>query len=148
MCTRVLQFAFGSDDENLHLPGNCPVDSALYTGTHDNDTTAGWWSTIPDWERQRVLAKLDCSEETVVGAMIQTALAAPSQVVIIPAQDVLVLGSEARMNVPGVGEGNWSWRMKSGALDAQNAARFGYSKERSGMNGRLSRCWIVHGRKQ
>ncbi len=122
LCTRVLQFAFGSDDENLHLPANSPSDSVLYTGTHDNDTTAGWWSTLPDWERKRVLEKLECEEDAVVEGMIQTALEAPSQVVIIPAQDLLGLGSEARMNIPGEGEGNWSWRLQTGALDASMAA--------------------------
>ena len=68
---------------------------------------------------------MNCSEETVVEAMIQTALATPSQVVIIPAQDVLGLGGEARMNIPGVGEGNWSWRMKVQRVRALAAKRFG-----------------------
>jgi 4-alpha-glucanotransferase len=122
LCTRVLQFAFGSDDENLHLPSNSPSDSVLYTGTHDNDTTAGWWSTLPDWERERVLEKLECDQDAVVEGMIEMALEAPSQVVIIPAQDLLGLGSEARMNIPGVGEGNWSWRLDSGALNEARAA--------------------------
>ena len=116
LCTRVLQFAFGSDDENLHLPINCPPDSALYTATHDNDTTAGWWSTLPAPEAKRALNHLDCSSEQIVEGMIRGALDSPSRLVIIPAQDFLQLGTEARMNVPGKSLGNWSWRMQPDAL--------------------------------
>ena len=121
LCTRVLQFAFETDDDNIHLPKNCPADATLYTGTHDNDTTAGWFRTLPPKGRQRVLSVLNCTESTIVSAMIQAALNSPAQIVIIPVQDVLELGSEARMNVPGTEGDNWSWRMKPGALDQDKA---------------------------
>ena len=116
LCTRVLQFAFGSDDQNLHLPMNCPHDSALYTATHDNDTTAGWWNTLPAQEAEQALKHLDCDADDIVEGMIRGALNSPSRLVIIPAQDFLKLGNEARMNVPGKSLGNWSWRMKKRAL--------------------------------
>jgi len=116
LCTRVLQFAFGSDDENLHLPQNCPEDSALYTATHDNDTTAGWWSNLPAGEGERALEHLGCGADEIVEGMICGALNARARLVIVPVQDLLKLGNEARMNVPGKSLGNWSWRMKKSAL--------------------------------
>jgi 4-alpha-glucanotransferase len=121
LCTRVLQFAFETDQENIHLPQNCPADATLYTGTHDNDTTAGWWRALPQQQRARALTQFGCDESEIVSAMIRAALCSPAQIVIIPAQDLLGLGSDARMNVPGTDKGNWIWRMKPGALGTDNA---------------------------
>jgi 4-alpha-glucanotransferase len=121
LCTRVMQFAFETDDTNIHLPQNCPTDATLYTGTHDNDTTRGWWRTQSPAHRAWVLNQLNCDEREVVPSMIQAALGSSAQIVIIPVQDLLELDSEARMNVPGTEGNNWTWRMEPRALDTETA---------------------------
>lgn len=121
LCTRVLQFGFGGDPRNLHLPGNVPADAVMYTGTHDNDTTAGWWAHAGEHERAHVHAVLGAG--VTVDDLVQAALGSAARMVVLPMQDALGLGTEARMNVPGVGEGNWTWRMQTGALSGAQAAR-------------------------
>lgn len=117
LCTRVLQFGFGGGPDNLHLPANVPGDAVVYTGTHDNDTTAGWWGTASPEQRAHLIQALGLSRgDEVVRSLVDAALGSAAHLVIVPAQDLLGLGAEARMNVPGVGEGNWSWRMEPGAL--------------------------------
>jgi 4-alpha-glucanotransferase len=117
----VLQFAFGGDATNPYLPHNLEVDCVLYTGTHDNDTTAGWLATASEGERdylRRYLGRDRVSVEDVVHLACSTVAAT----VILPMQDVLGLGSEARMNVPGTASGNWRWQMEGDALDRGRAA--------------------------
>jgi 4-alpha-glucanotransferase len=121
LCTRVLQFGFGGDPNNLHLPGNVPPDAVMYTGTHDNDTTAGWWAQAQKHERAHVHEVL--GDEVDVGTLVQAALGSAARMVVLPMQDALGLGTEARMNVPGVGEGNWAWRMAPGMLGGREAAQ-------------------------
>ena len=121
LCTRVLQFGFGGDPRNLHLPANVPPDAVMYTGTHDNDTTAGWWAQASEAERAHVHAVLGA--DVTVEALVQAALGCDARMVVMPMQDALGLGTEARMNVPGVGEGNWAWRMQPGVLGAGQAAQ-------------------------
>jgi 4-alpha-glucanotransferase len=118
--------------EALGLPGMNVVarvaeldwrtDSVLYTSTHDSDTLAGWWQR---WgrENQRQLAAGATSEADEHRALLHNVLAVENELVIIPAQDLLWLGSEARMNRPGEIEGNWSWRLKRGQLTDAHAAR-------------------------
>ena len=130
LCTRVLQFGFGGDPRNLHLPGNVPADAVMYTGTHDNDTTAGWWAQARGAERAHVHALL--GPDITVDGLVQAALGSAARMVVLPMQDALGLGTEARMNVPGVGEGNWAWRMPPGALGAPQAARVHAWVARSG----------------
>ena len=123
LCTRVLQFGFGGDAENLHLPGNVPDDAVVYTGTHDNDTSAGWWHTATAAERGQLVEVLGLQKgDDVVRGLVDAALSCDAHLAILPAQDLLGLGAEARMNVPGVGEGNWSWRMAPDALTESLAA--------------------------
>lgn len=113
---RVLQFAFDGDPQNTFLPQNYVHNTVVYTGTHDNDTTRGWYADLPTEPRAavaRLLKRAELSEEEVAWEMIRAAHASEGALVIVPLQDLLNLGSEARMNVPGVGEGNWRWRFTS-----------------------------------
>jgi 4-alpha-glucanotransferase len=122
--TRVLQFEFGSRLEtNSSPPEQHPVKSVVYTGTHDNDTTAGWYRKLPSLQRTALQKQLGANNGEVVWAMIREALASQAETAIIPAQDLLELGSEARMNLPGSAKGNWQWRLKDGALTPELAQR-------------------------
>jgi 4-alpha-glucanotransferase len=122
--TRVLQFEFAAKlQTNSDPPAHYPVRSVVYTGTHDNDTTAGWYAKLPAAQRQALQTQLGANDQEVVWAMIAKALASPADTAIIPAQDVLELGSDARMNLPGIAKGNWQWRLKEGALTQELAQR-------------------------
>ncbi|KAF5737883.1 4-alpha-glucanotransferase chloroplastic/amyloplastic [Tripterygium wilfordii] len=108
----VLQFGFGSDAANPHLPHNHEHNQVVYTGTHDNDTIRGWWDIIMQEEKSNVLKYLSIAEEDdVAWALIQSVLSSVAQTAIIPIQDILGLGSSARMNTPATQFGNWSWRI-------------------------------------
>lgn len=109
---RVLQFAFGSDARNPYLPHNYVPNTVVYTGTHDNDTTVGWFHTRPPHEREHVLRYVDSDGQEIHWDLIRLALASVADAAIVPLQDVLGLGSEARMNTPGVIGGNWRWRFR------------------------------------
>jgi len=122
--TRVLQFEFGSVlQTNSDLPAPHPLKTVVYTGTHDNDTTAGWYEKLPGTQRKALQKKLGANNREIVWAMIRAALASPANTSIVPAQDLLELGSEARMNFPGIAKGNWDWRLKDGALTQKLAQR-------------------------
>jgi 4-alpha-glucanotransferase len=124
----ILQFAFGRDPEAADFqPHNYPRNRVVYTGTHDNDTVVGWWTSSGaadstrtadevSEERARALAYLDAEGREIHWAFIRAALASVADTAIVPLQDVLGLGSEARMNLPGRGHGNWRWRLKPEAL--------------------------------
>ena len=112
---RILHFAFGSGNDNLYLPHNHEANTVVYTGTHDNNTTAGWWREASDVERQHVRDYLDLDVTDEAGIhwkLIRTACASVADTAIHPMQDVLGLGNESRMNLPGVGEGYWEWRFR------------------------------------
>jgi 4-alpha-glucanotransferase len=108
---RVLQFAFGGDVTFRFLPHNFEPHTVVYTGTHDNETTAGWFATLPPGERKFVTDYLPSVGTDPAGEMIRTGWSSVADLAIAPLQDVLGLGSEARMNVPGLAHGNWSWRV-------------------------------------
>ncbi len=111
---RVLQFAFGVDEEefieNENLPHNFVPNTIVYTGTHDNDTTLGWFETAPKEIQEEVLEYLNTDGEDIVGDMIRLAWSSVARISIIPLQDLLRLGNEGRMNFPGTESGNWEWR--------------------------------------
>ncbi len=109
---KVLQFAFDGNPDNPYLPYNIAADSVIYTGTHDNDTTVGWFTNAPEADKQRVCAYLGCSGAEFWAPFLRMAYAAPSRLAIIPLQDVLALGSEHRLNTPGTSQGNWQWRFR------------------------------------
>lgn len=120
---KVLQFAFGGDSNNPYLPHNyADVNCVVYTGTHDNDTTRGWFSTIGDDERGHVLRYLRTDGSQIAEDLMRLALSSTASIAIVPIQDVLNLGGEARLNTPGAPEGNWSWRLQPEQLDPSRAA--------------------------
>jgi 4-alpha-glucanotransferase len=114
---KVLQFAFDGSKDNPYLPERHGEQSVVYTGTHDNDTTLGWWSELDDPTRKRVLAVVPDAEEPMPWALIRLALSSTARLCVVPAQDLLELGSGARMNTPGTDEGNWTWRAAPGSFD-------------------------------
>lgn len=117
---KVLQFAFGSDPGNPFLPFNYTRNAVVYTGTHDNDTTVGWFNSANDWEKRNLLLYLGCiSPEGIHWDVIRLALSSIANQAIIPLQDILGLGTEARMNFPSVAEGNWDWRYQPSVLTAE-----------------------------
>ena len=119
---KILQFGFG--DSDTHLPHRIDPQTVVYTGTHDNDTARGWFDSAPDEEREAALAYLGCTTaEEIPAALIRAAYTSVAETAIVPVQDILGLGSEARMNTPGAEEGNWTWRLSAGALLREDAAR-------------------------
>lgn len=106
----ILQFAFDSGPENPYLPHNHTEDSVVYTGTHDNDTTVGWYHSLSREQKRKVLGCLGEPKEPMPWPLIEAAYASVARQAIIPLQDALALGSEHRLNVPGTIEGNWRWR--------------------------------------
>jgi 4-alpha-glucanotransferase len=124
----ILQFAFGRDPEAAAFqPHNYPRNRVVYTGTHDNDTVVGWWTSSGAGdstrgaeevreEHERALAYLDAEGREIHWAFIRAALASVADTAIVPLQDVLGLGSDARMNLPGRARGNWRWRFRAEAL--------------------------------
>ena len=113
----VLQFAFGGDADNLYLPHNHRRTSVVYSGTHDNNTSIGWFQELSKREREHVCTYLGRDGSDIAWDLIRTAVASVADMAIIPFQDVLRLGSEARMNRPGHQAGNWGWRFHPDALD-------------------------------
>jgi 4-alpha-glucanotransferase len=112
----VLQFGFGNPGAHVYLPHRLTPDCVVYTGTHDNDTTVGWWRTATEYEKRSALAYLGCSEDGINWAMIRAAQNSPANLSVVPLQDVLGLGSEARLNTPSTHSGNYHWRCQPGAL--------------------------------
>jgi len=111
--TRVLQFGFNGDSGNPHLPHNHAHNTVAYTGTHDNNTTRGWFETLPDDQRQilwKYLGRSSGQSCEAATALTRLAWSSPAALAIAPLQDLLNLGAEARMNVPGRTENNWRWR--------------------------------------
>jgi 4-alpha-glucanotransferase len=131
---RVLQFAFSGESDNPHLPHMHGHDSVVYTGTHDNDTTVGWYRSLDEDTRRRVDSMLRVAPGSMPEALIREALGSVGQLAIIPAQDLLGLGSEARLNTPGTVRDNWRWRLPAGALTAELGRHFAHL---NGMYGRL-----------
>jgi 4-alpha-glucanotransferase len=120
---KVLQFAFGGDIYNPYLPHNfADRNCVVYTGTHDNDTTRGWFTRAPDHERANVRRYTGMDGARVSEDLMRLALGSIANTAIVPMQDILDLGSEARMNTPGALHGNWAWRVEAEQLDPRNAA--------------------------
>jgi len=119
--TRVLQFAFDGRDDNPHLPDNYGPNTVVYTGTHDNNTTRGWFEELSPDQRQivwRYLNRPEGESGDVTPALLHLAWSSGAALAIAPLQDLLNLGSSARMNVPGTAEGNWGWRCAPDMLAA------------------------------
>lgn len=118
---RVLQFGFGDPGAHIYLPHRYQPNTVVYTGTHDNDTTLGWWQNCSPQERKFAAALLGNSCDGINWAMVRLAQSSMANLSVVPLQDVLSLGSEARMNVPSSSGGNWSWRYQPGALEPELA---------------------------
>jgi 4-alpha-glucanotransferase len=120
---KVLQFGFGDKGAHIHLPHRFTPGTVAYTGTHDNDTTLGWWRTASKVERNAVKAYVGPVESSPVWPLIRAVESSVAEVAIVPVQDLLELGSEARMNTPAVAAGNWSWRAPEGVWAPELAAK-------------------------
>ncbi|PKD38348.1 4-alpha-glucanotransferase [Methylomonas sp. EFPC1] len=123
---KILQFAFGDDSRNPYLPCNYQKNSVVYTGTHDNDTTLGWFEGLNDGEKQRIYDYLGWSSLPMPSALIHAALGSVANLAVIPMQDILKLGSPDRMNTPGTTEGNWRWRFDWSQLTDDKAGHFAH----------------------
>ena len=130
---KILQFAFAHNDEgeldadNTYLPHNVGYNSVIYTGTHDNNTTCGWYSELQDADKDLVRRYLECPDDQVPWQMIRHAMMTNARYAVIPMQDLLMLGSESRMNTPATcGSSNWSWKMRKGEMEMANWPRLHY----------------------
>jgi 4-alpha-glucanotransferase len=130
---KVLQFADFNDPQHIFLPENYPENFVAYTGTHDNDTTRGWYSQLDDSQRHPVRVYLGSGDEEIVRAMIAAVFNSRAALAIVPLQDIFELGSDARMNDPSGRHESWTWRMSPALLDAGPAwERLAARTEQSG----------------
>lgn len=134
--TRVLQFGFDADDPRApHRPDNHAPNSVVYTGTHDHDTARGWYESLDSQRRRRVDAELErrgLDADEPWWGLIRLAFASRARLAMVQAQDVLGLGSDARMNTPGRAGGSWRWKLERGALTADLAKRLREATEEAG----------------
>jgi 4-alpha-glucanotransferase len=127
----VLQFGFGNEGAHIYLPHRA-AGKVIYTGTHDNDTVVGWWhSGAAEHERRNAEAYVGRCEDGIHWAFIRAAQCSPASLCIVPLQDVLGFGSEARMNTPSLHGGNWRWRFDQGRLTSELAAKLAHLAELS-----------------
>jgi 4-alpha-glucanotransferase len=131
---KVLQFAFDGNADNPYLPARHGELSVVYPGTHDNDTTLGWWHDLDEAGRRRVRAEVAQPDLPMPWALVHEAFRSTARLAVVPAQDLLALGSEARMNTPGTAVGNWTWQAPPGAFPAGGslAARLRTLNENTG----------------
>jgi 4-alpha-glucanotransferase len=122
---RILQFAFDGDPTFRFLPHHYDKHTVVYTGTHDNDTTAGWYASLLDNGKKFLLDYAPQVKNDPPGEMMRMAWASTADLAIVPLQDILGLGSSARMNIPGVADGNWSWRVTDAQLSKKAFDRLG-----------------------
>ncbi len=120
---KILQFAFDGSHDNPYLPHNHEQESVAFTGTHDNDTTLGWFSMLDKEQRLYVQRYFGETTESMPWLLIRAALASVANLAVIPMQDLLALDSRHRMNTPGTRQGNWSWRFDWEQVDEGLAAR-------------------------
>ena len=122
---RVLQFAFGGASDNPYLPHNYDTNTVVYTGTHDNNTTRGWFNQAGDKEKNHVRSYMARDASDVSWDMIRMAWSSVGNIAIAPLQDILDLGTDARMNFPGKPEGNWGWRYREEMITSEVLDRLG-----------------------
>ena len=124
---KILQFAFDSGEENDYLPHTYDRNSVVYTGTHDNDTTVGWYSKAEDKDKNWVKDYLDITDDSYIHwNFIKLAWSSVADIAIAPIQDFLGLGDEARINTPGIAAGNWQWRLSKNVLTDELAGKISY----------------------
>jgi 4-alpha-glucanotransferase len=136
---KVLQFGFsGNLDENAYFPRNHEENCVVYTGTHDNNTTRGWYeheATKNEKHEINVYLHREVTADTVSREFVDIAMHSPARMAVIPVQDILNLPAEYRMNWPGRGEGNWEWRLQRGQLTDETATALRQVTEQSGRAG-------------
>jgi 4-alpha-glucanotransferase len=118
---RVLQFAFDGNPQNPHLPRNYVPNTVAYTGTHDNNTTRGWFEALPEQQKQALsgyVRQVRVENRYAAPDLMRLAWSSPAALAIAPLQDLLNLGASARMNTPGQASGNWGWRSRDDLLSA------------------------------
>lgn len=122
---KILQFAFDSGEENDYLPHTYDKNCVVYTGTHDNDTVVGWYQKAKAEDKKFLhdYLNVNCSEANIAFELIKAAWASTAVIALAPLQDLLGLGSEARINTPGLASGNWMWRYQAGELNSELAAK-------------------------
>ena len=133
----ILQFAFGGDSKNIYLPHNLSSNQAVYPGTHDNDTSLGWYRNASPVAKDHFRRYLRVSGENACWDLIRTAYASVSALAIIPLQDLISLGSEARFNTPGAALGNWQWRVTASQLEKLKRESHTYLRALAQLYGRL-----------
>jgi 4-alpha-glucanotransferase len=127
---KILQFAFGGDETNAYLPHRHIRNSVVYTGTHDNDTTVGWFRQAKRKEKIHALRYTGTDGRRIALDMMRLAMSSVADMAIIPMQDALELGSKARMNTPGEAEGNWAWRARASDVSPELALGLrGFARE-------------------
>lgn len=134
----ILQFAFGGDASNLYLPHNLTANSVVYPGTHDNDTSLGWYRTADTKTQDHVRRYLRVSGENIGWDFIRSAYGAVSNLAVVPLQDYMSLGSEARFNSPGKPQGNWQWRYSAQRLGDLTENSAPYLRDLGELTGRCA----------
>ena len=134
---RILQFAFGGEPNHAYLPHTYPERCVVYPGTHDNDTTTGWWARIGAEEKERVQNYLGRPVADPAWDLWRLAADSRAELAVVAAQDLLSLGAEARTNLPGVADGNWGWRARPGAFADHVAGRLAEVTARARRDGHL-----------
>lgn len=133
----ILQFAFGGDASNLYLPHNLRANSIVYPGTHDNDTSLGWYRASDDATREHTNRYLRVPGDNIGWDLIRSAYGTVSSMAVIPLQDFMSLGSAARLNTPGKAEGNWQWRYCSSQMTELHEQSSAYIRDLAELSGRL-----------
>ena len=133
----VLQFAFDKDSTNRYLPHNHIINSVVYTGTHDNDTTVGWFSSLDESTKNYVCNYLKVTGEAIASDLVRCALSSVARLAIVPVQDILSLGTQARINTPGAASGNWQWRITNTQLEELQSESAQYLQELNKCNRRI-----------
>ncbi len=133
----ILQFAFGGDATNLYLPHNLTANSVVYPGTHDNDTTLGWYRTADDKTKDHVRRYFRVDGREIGWDFIRAAYGAVSNLAVVPLQDFMSADSEARFNTPGLPQGNWQWRYSADALESLHQGSTAYLRDLAELNGRI-----------
>jgi 4-alpha-glucanotransferase len=132
----ILQFAFGGGSDNLYLPHNHRSNSVVYPGTHDNDTTLGWYISADEGIRDHVRRYLRVSGREIGWDFIRSAYASVCSLAVVPMPDLLTLGSSGRFNTPGTAQGNWTWRYQPEQLRALSEGGSAYLRELASLYGR------------
>jgi 4-alpha-glucanotransferase len=132
----VLQFAFGGKADNLYLPHNHLASQVLYPGTHDNDTSLGWYRGMDAGTQDHVRRYLRISGDEIPWDFVRCAYASVARLAVVPLQDLMALGTEGRFNLPGRAADNWNWRYRPAQLDTLRRSATAYLRELGALHGR------------